>query len=118
MAPCVERKKGAGKKINEIDGGGETVGIGKKKNLLVYCVCLLLTAALAVGIMPALAMADSLNPNQWYWRNPLPTNNSLAGICYGNAQFVAVGANGTILTSPDGKVWTGQSPGTTTILPE
>lgn len=89
----------------------------RKISLLLCCVCLLLTATVALGIRPAFAAgADSLNANQWYWRNPLPTNNSLSGICYGNQIFVAVGANGTIVTSPDGKTWTSQNSGTNSPL--
>jgi hypothetical protein len=36
----------------------------------------------------------------------LGTNNWLEGVTYGNGLFVAVGKNGTILTSPDGVNWT------------
>ena len=49
------------------------------------------------------ASADPLD--NWTWRNPLPQGNALLGVCYGNSIFVALGENGTILTSPDGVVW-------------
>ncbi|MFZ3137531.1 MAG: CARDB domain-containing protein [Thermodesulfovibrionales bacterium] len=35
----------------------------------------------------------------------------LLSIAYGNSKFVAVGTNGTILTSPDGNVWTPRTSG-------
>ena len=35
-----------------------------------------------------------------------PTTQNLWSACYGGGQFVAVGEGGTILTSPDGTVWT------------
>ncbi|MDY6877823.1 MAG: PKD domain-containing protein [Chloroflexota bacterium] len=41
------------------------------------------------------------------------TTNILLGVAYGGGQFVAVGASGTILTSPDGTTWTSQTSGTT-----
>lgn len=40
------------------------------------------------------------------------TNASLNGITYGNAQFVAVGAEGTIVTASDGKSWAPEKSGT------
>ena len=45
------------------------------------------------------------------------TNASLNAVTFGNGLFVAVGDNGTILTSPDGDVWTARSSGTTDQLP-
>lgn len=41
--------------------------------------------------------ADGLDT--WHWRNPLPQGNTLKSVAYGNATFVAVGDNGTILQS-------------------
>jgi hypothetical protein len=38
------------------------------------------------------------------------------GITYGNGLFVAVGSEGTILISPDGRSWTKQNSGTTKHL--
>jgi hypothetical protein len=49
-------------------------------------------------------------PETWYWRNPLPQGNTLNSVTYGAGQFYAVGDVGTIISSPDGVVWTGQSP--------
>jgi len=42
----------------------------------------------------------------WHWRKPAPQGNDLYGAAYGNSTYVAVGALGTILTSPDGLTWT------------
>jgi hypothetical protein len=52
----------------------------------------------------------------WVWRNPLPQGNDLEDIVWTGSQFVAVGAYGTIRTSPDGLVWTTRDSGTTTHL--
>ena len=41
---------------------------------------------------------------------------ALSGVAYGGGQFVAVGEEGTILTSPDGVTWTAQTSGTETVL--
>lgn len=38
------------------------------------------------------------------------------GVAYGGSQFVAAGFNGTILTSPDGVIWTADTSGTTNTL--
>lgn len=50
--------------------------------------------------------ADPLD--QWQQRYPLPTEKNLTGIAHGNGLFIAVGRNGTILTSADGLNWTNQ----------
>lgn len=46
------------------------------------------------------------------------TTNILRGVAYSSADdlFVAVGASGTILTSPDGVTWTSRTSGTTQNL--
>ena len=50
----------------------------------------------------------------WTWRNPLPTGNQLNGVTHGliNGKnlWVAVGANNTILTSPNGTTWDQRCP--------
>jgi len=58
--------------------------------------------------------ADPLS--NWSWRFPSPQGNILLGITYGGGQFVAVGDNGTIITSSDGYHWTNQSSGISTPL--
>ena len=47
--------------------------------------------------------ADILD--QWYWRNPTPSANSLRSLCFGVGKFVAVGDGGVIHTSLDGVTW-------------
>ena len=46
----------------------------------------------------------------WRWRSR--AGDSLNGVAYGNGTFVAVGDEGTILTSPDGTTLTAQDSGT------
>ena len=60
-------------------------------------------AVMALHLAPVAAAGPS--PDIWTWRNPLPTGNQLNGVTYGNGLFVAVGANNTIVTSPDAKNW-------------
>jgi len=44
------------------------------------------------------------------------TVNNLVDVAYGNGTFIAVGDNGTIVTSADGTTWTVQTSGTTNNL--
>lgn len=53
---------------------------------------------------------------QWTQRNPLPTDAHLHSVVWTGSQLVAVGWNGTILTSPDGITWTQQPAGTAAYL--
>ena len=64
-----------------------------------------------VGILSH-AASDPLE--SWTWRNPLPQGNPLYAVTHGNDTFVAVGPNGTVVTSTDGYNWLSQSPGTGT----
>jgi hypothetical protein len=41
----------------------------------------------------------------WAWRYPIPPGHHLAAITAGDGKFVAVGSEGTIITSTDGKDW-------------
>ncbi len=52
----------------------------------------------------------------WHSRNPLPQGNDLSRVTYGKGIFVAVGATGTILTSPDGITWTPNTAGIASYL--
>jgi hypothetical protein len=54
--------------------------------------------------------------DEWVWRNPLPTGNTIRSVIAANYSFVAVGNAGTILTSADGSTWTGQVPVTNATL--
>jgi hypothetical protein len=59
---------------------------------------------------------DSAQPNEWVWRNPLPRGNSLNDIAWNGELLVAVGNNGTILTSGDILNWDEQDSGTLTTI--
>src|SRR6266571_9532954 len=50
--------------------------------------------------------------DHWHLRD----TRALTKIRFLNGQFVGVGSNGTILTSPDGRVWTTRNSGTTKDL--
>jgi hypothetical protein len=52
----------------------------------------------------------------WTAVTPAPTSEALKGIAYVNNQFVVVGANGVILTSPSGVVWTKRTSGVSKTL--
>lgn len=68
-------------------------------------------AMLVFGMLVLLAIdgagADPLS--QWTQRFPYFQTESLTAVTYGGGQFVAVGWNGTIISSPDGYVWTDRS---------
>ncbi|MFC3803947.1 S-layer homology domain-containing protein [Cohnella sp. GCM10012308] len=64
---------------------------------------------LIVANIPQYAFAGSLDA--WTIRSPLPTGNELNNVAYGNGIYVAVGANGAILTSTDGTNWTSRTSG-------
>lgn len=48
----------------------------------------------------------------WHITNPTPTPYSLNDVAAGSGEFLAVGANGTILASADGENWTQREAGT------
>jgi hypothetical protein len=63
------------------------------------------------GVAPGQANASSKGAgaslDHWYVRSSLmPTGEDLLALTYGNHTFVAVGTNGTIVTSPDDITWT------------
>jgi hypothetical protein len=64
----------------------------------------LATALLCAGFTIEL-FAGSTPLEIWTWRNPLPTGNQLNSATYADGQFVAVGEDGAIVTSPDGINW-------------
>jgi hypothetical protein len=55
-------------------------------------------------------------PNEWVWRNPLPMGNSLNDVTWNGESLVAVGTNGTILTSRDALTWVARDSGTLTTI--
>lgn len=50
--------------------------------------------------------------DHWAWRAPMPPGDSVVAVVSGNGQFVAVGENGNIISSPDGTNWTSRQIGT------
>lgn len=47
--------------------------------------------------------------DHWHLRNPEWVPNPLSSVCYGSNQFVAVGVEGTFMTSSDGLQWSNTS---------
>ena len=62
---------------------------------------------------PSSGLPSPVNGNNF--RNS-GTSNTLYGVAYGNSTFVAIGAGGTIITSPDGITWASRTSGTTNTL--
>lgn len=75
--------------------------------------CLTVLALAALSTSQLSLRADALDL-AWTRRSPL--TGSVVKVIYAGDQFVAVGANGTILTSPDGEEWKEQRSGTTVFL--
>src|SRR6185503_3607017 len=73
--------------------------------------------SIVFALSPLLARASGADPlDLWQWRNPLPTGNPIRDATFANSLFVAVGDDGTILTSPDGVDWTTRLSGVTNTL--
>ena len=68
------------------------------------------------GVTRTASLTVDVQAMSWTWRNPLPQGNPLNGVTFANGTFVAVGSDGTILTSPDGVTWIQRSSGTTNLL--
>ena len=79
-----------------------------------YLILYALSCILGILLLSIPANADLLD--NWHLRNTLPEGKVLRGITYGNGTFVAVGYDGTILTSHDGENWIERTSGTTEIL--
>jgi|WetSurMetagenome_2_1015567.scaffolds.fasta_scaffold16824_2 hypothetical protein len=61
-------------------------------------------------------VADTLKDTVIFtMRNPFPTNSRLNAVAYGEGRFVAVGNNGTIITSTDGEGWSLVASGQNTL---
>jgi photosystem II stability/assembly factor-like uncharacterized protein len=69
----------------------------------------LLAGALLATLQTALADSPF---GHWHPRESMAQGNTLYAIVYGHGRFVAVGGNGTIVTSPDGVIWTRCDSGT------
>ena len=59
-------------------------------------------------------LSSANDGNTWEDRSP-ESNNSLNDVTWDGSQFVVVGSNDTILTSPDGIDWTFEAPGSSNI---
>ena len=60
--------------------------------------------------------AKASESSQWIQRSPIPASNMLTAVAAGNGVFVAVGYEGTILSSRDAAVWVRQDSGATRHL--
>ncbi len=47
----------------------------------------------------------AMPPQNWHWRNPTPSGNTLKSLAFCSDRFLAVGELGTILSSEDGYSW-------------
>lgn len=74
-----------------------------------------LFCGLSIHLITAL-VASAAEPLDQWTRVKSGTELNFRAITYGNGQFVAVGENGLIATSPDGTAWTVQKSGTTNPL--
>jgi hypothetical protein len=65
---------------------------------------ILIPTTLAILAVHLAAAATAGQLDIWTWRNPVPTGNQLNSVTYGESRFVAVGADGTIVTSANGGI--------------
>jgi serine/threonine protein kinase len=74
-----------------------------------------IATATAQAIATATAQTDT--PGKiWHAQHTGTTVDLFSGVTWSGSQFVVVGLVGTILTSPDGHIWTAQSSGTSQVL--
>jgi hypothetical protein len=73
---------------------------------------LLLTVLAVLMILGAGSNTLAEPLDTWHWRNPSPPGNDLKGVAYAQGKFVAVGDEGTIITSSDGVKWVERETGT------
>lgn len=73
--------------------------------LKTYFNTLALAALLACSLAYSLAPAHAQLKSDWSRLRNVPTNNDLVNVRFLNNQFIAVGKNGTVLTSADGSNW-------------
>ena len=71
------------------------------------CLRLFLFALISLFVSSVRAAGDT-----WEWSNPLPQGNPLQSVIRGDGLYVATGANGTLLSSRDGKTWSQEFTGT------
>ena len=61
---------------------------------------------LKIAVPLFLIMAETITGQvDWTWRTPLPQGNELYSVTFGNSFYVAVGAWGSMINSPDGEAW-------------
>jgi len=77
---------------------------------------LLLTALLSAWVGPSSPGTGGTEAGTIWTKRTSGTKNHLVDVTYGNGIFVAVGLNGTILTSRDGVKWTKRVSGTKSDL--
>ena len=88
----------------------------KRSRLIAALVAAAAAAAAAPGAAPASVQVGS---SGWQWGNPLPQGNQISKLSFAGPQGYAVGAFGTLLSSPDGgSTWTGLRSGTFSNLTE
>lgn len=87
---------------------------GRLRGLLAVMFSIYWSLSVPAQAQDPLPQGDSTSSN-WISRSS-GTTQSLSGVTYGNGSFVAVGANGTVLTSPDGVIWINRASGTTNWL--
>lgn len=66
--------------------------------------------------LPAVFIRNNYAQEVWTRSIPLPTGQNLVGVVNTGTQLVAVGRDGTIITSPDGITWTHRDYGGTNSL--
>jgi hypothetical protein len=86
----------------------------KQKKVL----AMLMTLAMVISLIPAMtqpakAAAGDTWTNQTAANSGATAGNVLTSVCYGGSTYVAVGQNGTIVTSSNGVTWTSRTSGTT-----
>jgi len=64
-----------------------------------------------LGLLPNAFNAQAGPLDNWHVLYPTETANTINAICGGGGRFVAVGDYGTILSSPNGKNWSGVNTG-------
>ena len=69
-----------------------------------------------VGIWSAIFATDAAGQTNWNWLSPTPTGNRLADDAWTGKHLVAVGYDGTIITSDDGVVWASRYSGSSKHL--
>jgi hypothetical protein len=60
----------------------------------------------ALALFAVIAAASAVAQQNWRWANSLPASVAWNDVAHGNGVYVAVGAGGTIASSPDGIAWT------------